>query len=85
MDRGPDSIPPTAAANDLLDCASDTDEAGAAYDALLSAARSHTVDEAALGRLFDALDVERLTTELHASIDLTAALDIARRAGLTQG
>jgi hypothetical protein len=71
--------------HDLLDCASDTEAAGAAYDALLSAARSHTVDEAALGRLFDALDVERLTTELHASIDLSAALDIARRAGLTQG
>ena len=43
------------------------------------------MDEAALGRLFDALDVERLTTELHTAIDLTAALDIARRAGLTQG
>ncbi|MDN3353747.1 hypothetical protein [Actinomadura sp. DC4] len=71
--------------HDILDCASDADEAGAAYDALLSAARSYTVDEAALGRLFGALDVGRLTTEMHASIDLTAALDVARRAGLTQG
>ncbi len=69
---------------DLLDCAPDAEKAGTAYDALLGAARSRAVDEAALTRLFDALDAERLTTELRASTDLAAALDVARRAGLTQ-
>ncbi len=69
---------------EILECAPDAEEAGAAYDALLGAARTHTVDEAALGRLFDALNAELLATELHASIDLAAALDVARRAGLTQ-
>ena len=69
--------------DDLLECAPDTEEAGAAYDALLAAARSYAVGEATLRRLFDALDPERLKTELRASVDIAAALDIARRTGLT--
>ncbi len=68
---------------DLLECAPDAAEAGAAYDALLAAARTRTVDEAVLGRLLGALDAGRLATELHASKDLAAAFDVAHRTGLT--
>ncbi|MQY08478.1 hypothetical protein ACRB68_65870 [Actinomadura sp. RB68] len=68
----------------LLACASDAEEAGAAYDGLLAAARARTVDEATLTRLFGALDAERLKAELRATADLAAALAIARSTGLTR-